>query len=146
MELKAEVVNGSALWLRREPSTSGATIAMMYQGERMRVLERGETWSKVEYAGQTGYAMSQYLRFYEEEAWSGEVVENVEAEVVNGSALWLRREPSTSGATIAMMYQGERMRVLEKGGDVDKGRVRGPDGVRDDPVSGVLRGRGAGGA
>ena len=70
---------------------------------------------EVEYAGQTGYAMSQYLRFYEEEAWSGEVVENVEAEVVNGSALWLRREPSTSGATITMMYQGERMRVLEKG-------------------------------
>src|SRR5699024_7763478 len=64
-QLVASVINGNALWLREGPSTSAAGLTMMYRGETIIVLEKGDTWSRVQYGGLTGYAMSQYLEFRE---------------------------------------------------------------------------------
>ena len=112
--LKAEITNTDALWLRKGASTTATTITKMYRGEHVTVLERGETWSKVQYAGQMGYAMSQYLRFYEEEAWNGEAMENTRAIVTAEEALWLRDSASTNGTTLTKMYAGEHVTVLKK--------------------------------
>ena len=91
--------------------TAAAALAKMYRGERMTVLEKGDTWSKVQYKGQMGYAMSQYLRFYEEEAWCGEAVEGLAA-VVNADALALYDEASTTAAAIMTVGRGEHVTVL----------------------------------
>ena len=109
--LKAEVAGTGSLWLRADGSTAAAALAKMYRGERMTVLEKGDTWSKVQYKGQMGYAMSQYLRFYEEEAWCGEAVEGLAA-VVNADALALYDEASTTAAAIMTVGRGEHVTVL----------------------------------
>ena len=125
----ASVINGNALWLREGPSTSAAGLTMMYRGETIIVLEKGEPWSRVQYGGLTGYAMSQYLEFREvpvepeepedpeepdEPIW-GETEPGLTATIINGDALWLREGPSTSAAGLTKMYRGETVTVLEKG-------------------------------
>ena len=128
-QLVASIINGDALWLRESPSASAAGLTKMYRGETIIVLERGDTWSRVQYGDLTGYAMSQYLEFREvpvepeepedpdEPSWEnpGEGETQLVASVVNGNALWLREGPSTSAAGLTMMYRGETIIVLERG-------------------------------
>ena len=112
--LKAEVVNTSYLRLRAAASTDAAVYAQINRGEAVTVLEWGDTWSKVQYGNYTGYAMSAYLRAYEEEVLDEGVTTDLRA-VVNIESLWLRMSNSTSSKQLAKMYAGEIVMVLEKG-------------------------------
>ncbi|MCD8096498.1 MAG: SH3 domain-containing protein [Lachnospiraceae bacterium] len=48
--------------VRSEASTDSSRVAVAYQGESVTVVESYENgWSKIEYNGQTGYVMSEYL-------------------------------------------------------------------------------------
>ena len=38
----------------------------MYKGETVTVLEKGNTWSRVQYGSLTGYSMNGFLQFVEE--------------------------------------------------------------------------------
>ncbi len=48
--------------VRSEASSDSSRVALAYQGESVTVIESYENgWSKIEYNGQTGYVMSEYL-------------------------------------------------------------------------------------
>lgn len=53
--------------LRAKASTTGKLIDRVPCGEVVEILEYGDTWSKVRWEKQTGYMMSKYLLFDEED-------------------------------------------------------------------------------
>lgn len=53
--------------LRAKASTTGKLIDRVPCGETVEILEYGDTWSKVRWEKQTGYMMSKYLLFDEED-------------------------------------------------------------------------------
>ena len=53
--------------LRAKASTNGALIDRVPCGETVEILEYGDKWSKVRWEKQTGYMMSKFLLFDEEE-------------------------------------------------------------------------------
>ncbi len=56
---------GRILYLRssRSSASRANVIAMMPQGAKVEVLEKGGSWSKVRYGGKAGYAMTGFLAF-----------------------------------------------------------------------------------
>ena len=60
-------VNADSLWLREYGSSTAPTKAKMSRGDKVDVLEKGETWSKVIFNGMTGYSMNEFLIFADEE-------------------------------------------------------------------------------
>lgn len=62
----SEDLNGEtlgALYLRAGAGTSYKGLTVMPKGAKVRVLQKGDTWSKIEYKGITGYASNKYLKF-----------------------------------------------------------------------------------
>lgn len=59
--------NGGYTNLREEPTTSSASMEQLRNGDRVHVLEQGDTWSKVETEQHTGYVMTQFLRIIGQE-------------------------------------------------------------------------------
>ena len=113
-----------SLWLRESPSSSAKTLAKMYKGETVTVLEKGDTWSHVQYGSLTGYSMNGFLQFVEEggEAPDEPGWDDTEPDTpstatatVMADSLWLRESPSSSAKTLAKMYKGETITVLERG-------------------------------
>ena len=48
--------------VRTEPSTESARVTLAYQGDEITQVESYDNgWSKVEYKGQSGYVMTEYL-------------------------------------------------------------------------------------
>ena len=54
-----------ALRLREAPNTNSAIIAMVPYGTELRVRLRSSEWSMVEFEGQDGYLMNEYLEFWQ---------------------------------------------------------------------------------
>ena len=63
-------VTGGALNIREEPTKSSARIGQIPNGMIVQVTEDLAGWSKIEYAGMTGYVMSDYLQKVEPESES----------------------------------------------------------------------------
>ena len=61
---RAKVKVSSSLNLRQKASTSSKSLAKMKNGAVVSVLEKGGTWSKIQYGSLVGYAMNSYLSFY----------------------------------------------------------------------------------
>ena len=55
--------NGGGLNLRETASTGARVLTSIPDGTTIDLLERGETWCRVRWNGQTGYVMSRYLTF-----------------------------------------------------------------------------------
>ena len=55
------VQEGSFLNLRNTPDVQGDILARLTNGMAVRVIEEGYVWSKVEYAGKTGWTGSNYI-------------------------------------------------------------------------------------
>lgn len=64
--LYAKVING-ALNMREDTNTSATKLTQIPNGTRIAVLEKGSTWAKAVYNEYTGYVMTKYLQFEEEE-------------------------------------------------------------------------------
>lgn len=58
--------SGSALNMRKSPSTSAERVTRIPNGSTVTVVEKGEKWTKVKYNGKTGYVSTQYLEFEED--------------------------------------------------------------------------------
>lgn len=56
-------VTGGSLNLRALKSTSSDKLTSIPNGSTVSVSEKGDTWSKVTYGSQTGYVMTRYLSF-----------------------------------------------------------------------------------
>ena len=54
-------ITGEALRLRKEPSTSAATITLISKGSTVDVYEVLDGWYKIQYGDNTGYVSADYL-------------------------------------------------------------------------------------
>lgn len=54
--------DGKSLNLRRSASSGNNTLMMIPHGEQVAVLKSGNPWTKITYAGKTGYVMSRFLQ------------------------------------------------------------------------------------
>lgn len=63
--MTAEVwaANGSPVNLRKRPSKLGALVERIKVGEQVEVMEYGDTWCKVRWRNKTGYMMTEFLIF-----------------------------------------------------------------------------------
>ena len=55
--------DGGKLNLRKTASASAKVIGQIPTGTELVIYDRGSTWCKTSYGGQTGYVMTKYLRF-----------------------------------------------------------------------------------
>ena len=56
-------VAGGALNMRRATDIKSSRITSIPDGSRVAVLDKGVTWCKVTYEALTGYVMTKYLKF-----------------------------------------------------------------------------------
>ena len=94
--------SGGGLNLRETASTAARVLTSIPNGASVGVLERGDSWCRVQWNGQTGYVMAQYLTFSaapaSRAAW-------VVGDVVGG--VNLRQSPSYDAAVLATLPAGE---------------------------------------
>lgn len=116
--------SGIGLNLRESPSLSGALITSIKNGEKVTVLQKGETWSRVSAGGHEGFASTQYLNFGTASAGgsTGAVTAKPQtgkvAVVSNPRAtqvLNLRREASLNAAVLGYYRNGVKVTVLQAG-------------------------------
>lgn len=70
------VVQADRLNVRREPDISAERIGYIDNGERVKLIEWGDEWSKVDYAQeQTGYVASEYVTIAEEFIYAKSIAE-----------------------------------------------------------------------
>ena len=102
------VVIGGKLNMREKESTDANVLTRIPEGASVTVEKRGNTWSKVQYNGQSGYVMSRYLSFDDNAAAET-------ARVTTPSGSLNLREKDASGARILLQIpQGSMVTVLQK--------------------------------
>ncbi len=117
--------------LRKAASAQAAVLSVLPRSATVSVLARGETWCQVNYNGQTGFAMTKYLRFSQAAAPAGtpaagvtdpswkpipvqSTVTYAKVTTAEGS-LNLRKKAASSAAVLARIPQNEMVEVLTPG-------------------------------
>ena len=115
---------GVALNLREGPNTVSAVLAELPYGTEVKVLLRSSEWSLVEWEGQNGYLLNQYLEFWEtaeDESGAASVPEE-DADTATLPAMVLAMDgryaqvydvDSDDGEPLGRLENGERVVVME---------------------------------
>ncbi len=99
------------LFLRKAASKTSQSLGAYGNGTYVTVLEQGTVWCKVRVDGQTGYMMTEYLKFYGLSATATATVTHPDKTFV-----YLRSGPSQStGAVLMKVPHGARVTVLTPG-------------------------------
>ena len=56
------VPNKGPLNMRKSDSKNSELISRVPNGSKVEIIEKGESWTKIEYDGKIGYVMSDYLK------------------------------------------------------------------------------------
>lgn len=97
------VVQADRLNVREEPDISSGRIGYIDNGERVRLLEWGDEWSKVDYASEhTGYVASEYVTVAEEFIYA-KSIEEERAELAALQELQARTQASEEAAPERMV-------------------------------------------
>lgn len=137
--------------LRDRASADGKVLAIIPRNTRVTVLQRGASWCQVVYAGQTGWVMTSFLRFDQEDEPvptptltappAQEQPQDAWVKTPSG-ALNLREEPSTEARVLAQIDRGIRVTRLSDDGQWSRIRHEGQTGyvqskfLSDSPVGG----------
>ena len=126
-------VTGYLLRLRDEASTDGEVIDAFPRGTTVKILKKGDTWTKVRVDGKEGYMMTCYLAYSKdtpEEEKSGETGKNSSSKSSSNSSSNTsskssssskadKKEKTSSGSTMYIM-KGVKLNMREKAdGDSD---------------------------
>lgn len=104
--LQARVTTPSgSLNLRETPSADARVLRTIPQNETLPILEKGASWCKTRYGGDTGYVMTQFLTFV-----SSSARVNTQSDSLN-----LRESPDTSGRVLLTIPRNDTVTVLEQG-------------------------------
>ena len=107
--------DGGKLNLRSGAGTGYSSIGKIASGETVIVLSRGSKWSQISHNGKTGYAMSSFLRFAQEQSVSTPVpaAGSVQAVVTidDGGKLNLRAAASSGSKVLARIPDGTLLNV-----------------------------------
>jgi len=107
----------------RETASQSATVLGRYKNfTPVSVLQSGDTWSKVEVDGKTGYMMSSYLKMTA--ASFAATVNNPNG----GNSVNFRSGPSWSASVVKTLSVGTAVTVLDKGTDWTLVSVSGATG------------------
>ncbi len=80
MEYKDAVVAADGgVNLRSSASTSSIKLAVIPKGAKIQAAQFNETWSKVEYNGKSGYAMTEFIRYTDDESMNDDAIKLVES-------------------------------------------------------------------
>ena len=115
------VVKGGMLNLRKEASQESAVLAQYPTGTWMTILEAGETWSKVQVNGRTGYVMTKYLT-------ADSAASTLYVRTNTGANLNIRTLPSLEGDILGSYAPGTAVNVLLRGNGWHKVSVSGQTG------------------
>lgn len=116
--------DNDTLNLRQGPATSYAVIADIPKGTEITVTSYGDTWCLVKWGSLSGYVMTKYLRFTEDETPTTPPVDQPTDEPTTppSNTAWvntlvdyinLRETPSTGGTIITTIPGGDELTVLE---------------------------------
>ena len=61
-------VTGGGLKIRQEASKEAAVLTLIPNNSRIAITEKGDVWSKAIYNQYTGYVMTKYLKFEDDES------------------------------------------------------------------------------
>ncbi len=98
------------LRLRAKGSTSSATLAVIPKGTKLTILGTSGSWSKVRYAGKTGWSSNSYLATVSASQNNGGAVRYTIAN------LNLRSGGGTNYRSLGVIPKGERVTVLKTSG------------------------------
>ncbi len=118
-----------SLNLRESPSASAKVLRTIPQNETISILEKGASWCKTVYGGDTGYVMTQFLTFL---GSSAPIVSptptprpiqptGASARVTTQSgSLNLRQSPNASAKVLRTIPQNDMVSVQERGAEWSK--------------------------
>ena len=111
--------SGGMLTLRETQSTAAASLARIAYGQTVQVLEKGDTWTLVTYAGKTGYVLTRYLYFLSNPATATPTAVPTAAAAayarVTGGSLNLRASASAGSTSLLIIPNGASVQVLSRG-------------------------------
>ena len=114
-------VTGYLLRLRDEASTDGEVIDAFPRGTKVKILKKGDTWTKVRVDGKEGYMMTCYLAYSKdtpEEEKSGETGKNSSSKSSSSSKAD-KKEKTSSGSTMYIMKGVKLILRTKADGDSD---------------------------
>ena len=117
---------GIGLNLREQPSLSGAIITSVKNGDKVTVLQKGISWSRVSSSDQVGFMATQYLTFAGSSTGGGSTTPSTPSTPATGKVavvnnprdtqvLNLRREASLNAAVLAYYRNGVKVTILQSG-------------------------------
>ena len=115
------LVRGGSLNLRQTPSLTAKVLGQFPTGTLVEIIEAGDEWHQVEVNGKSGYMMAKFLN-------TGTSGQQASVQTNSGIGLNLREEPSTDGAIISSVKNGDTVTVLQKGNDWCRVSVDGEEG------------------
>lgn len=114
-------VKGGGLNLRQTPSLDAKVLGQYWTGTWVEVLEKGNTWCKVNVDGKAGYMMTQYLNM-------GSAGNTLYVRTNTGIGLNMRKGPGTNYPIITSFPMGTAVTLVQKGNGWNKVRVGGLTG------------------
>jgi len=105
--LTAMVIGGS-LNMRSAANSNASVLLRIPNNARVVVVQRGITWSQVQYSGHTGYVMTQYLSFGDTSTVQTALV------ATDSGSLNLREEPKSNGRVLLQIPQYAMVEILQK--------------------------------
>lgn len=119
--------SGIGLNLRESPSLSGAVITSVKNGEKVTVLQKGPTWSRVSVGGHEGFVSTQYLDFGAGTGSAASKPQSGKVAVVNNpkatQVLNLRKEASLNASVLGYYRNGVKVTILSAGSTWHKVQV-----------------------
>ncbi len=104
LQARVTTLSGS-LNLRETPSADARVLRTIPQNETLPILEKGASWCKTRYGGDTGYVMTQFLTFISSSA----------RVATQSDSLNLRESPDTSSQVLRAIPRNDTVTVLEQG-------------------------------
>ncbi len=114
--LRARVTTSSgSLNLRIEARSGSAVLTRIPKGTVLTVEEKLAAWSRVSFAGVTGYVMNSFLTFVENVGTTSAPGEQTAWVNTASGSLNLRQEPASGAYILKRIPQGAAVSVLQKG-------------------------------
>lgn len=96
---------GNGVCIRKEAHTAAQTLGTANKGDKLELLDDdGWGWSKVKFNGVTGWMYNEYV--------SGSGRSNPKTVYCNGTAVNLRKSPSTSAKVVRQLNKGDKVTLV----------------------------------
>ncbi|WP_242961505.1 SH3 domain-containing protein [Peptostreptococcus faecalis] len=121
---KTKIVNNSVLNFRKAASTSSGIISVLKQGDKVKILEEGVSWTKIEFNGNTGYVSTKFLADDNSggESNSSEIME------VTSTKLTVRKSMNATSEKLFDLKKGDKVQFISSSNGWYKIKFDGKEG------------------